>query len=256
MRHTLLCHCRLDPQSPDDSALNHEIASAGKARNDRVRARTLILNPVYFILCIFLLLGCSNDEVDYGLGEYRVDWVEVKSPRVFSLLNERETMLYNTEENVINNLKTGDRVILNYAYSGKPASGYDYGIKINGISPVICGELKTLPEQDMNKLKNDPVIFESVWIGRKYLNISLYLDINSKQHNIGLVKSNAPHPDYPNAKYLLFRHDKNDDSAGSRKKVCASFDIGSLGQISPSDTIVLSIHPSNYRDSLIVVSKY
>lgn len=208
------------------------------------------------LLCILLFFGCSKEEIDYGLGEYRVDWVEVKSSRVFSLLNDRETTLYNTGENFINDPEAGNRLILNYAYSDKPAPGYDYGIEVNGITPVTCGELKALPEQSINGLKNDPIIFESAWIGRQYLNISFYLDIKSTHHTIALVKANTPHPDYPDATALLFRHDKKGDGAGSRKKVYASFDISSLSDTERSGRIVLSIHPSNYRDSVIVVSKY
>jgi hypothetical protein len=214
-------------------------------------------NCLKLIFGIFLLFGCSEKEEDYGMGAYRVDWVEVKSPGVFALLDKRETTLCNTENTMFNNLKAGDRFILNYTYSDRPLSGYDYGIKINGITQVSCGVLKTLQGQNMSELKNDPVVFESVWIGRKYLNISFYVDATMNgNHRIDLYQSDVPHPDYPDAVYLLLRHDRNGDVAGSRKKANASFDIGSLGDAGLAGRVVLNIHPSNYRDSIIVVSKY
>jgi hypothetical protein len=203
---------------------------------------------------IVLLSGC-REEIDYGIGEYRVDWVKVESNKVFSLLDSRGTTLYNAGETAIH-VNAGDRIVLNYSYIDAPTAGFDRSIRINGGSPVMCGNLKMpVTLQELSRLKDDPIIFESAWIGRGYLNISFYLDMKGEsQHSIQLLRSPVPCPTDPDAVCLLFRHDNGNDPAGSRRKLHASFDISAL-EAGLSQRIVLRINPSNYRDSIITVSQ-
>lgn len=194
-----------------------------------------------------------------GIGAYRVDWVKVVSDGVFSLLDQQETRLYDTGATTTKDLKAGDRVILNYAFTDErtngQSSGFERNIRVNSVYPVLCGELKILtPPQTVDDLKNDPIVFESVWMGRNYLNISFYIDTGNRQHTVGLIKSPSPYPGDTDALYLLFRHDKNGDSDGYRKKVYASFDLSKLDGGIPK-RIILNINPSNYRNQDIVVSQ-
>lgn len=189
-----------------------------------------------------------------GIGAYRVDWVKVVSDGVFSLLDQQETRLYDTGATTTKDLKAGERVIINYTFTDEQSSGFERNIKINSVYPVLCGDLKFLTPEAVDKLKNDPIVFESVWMGRNYLNISFYIDTGNHQHTIGLVKSPSPYPGDTDALYLLFRHDKNGDSDGSRKKVYASFDLSNLDGDIPK-RIIININPSNYRNQDIVVSQ-
>jgi hypothetical protein len=208
------------------------------------------IGSVIGLLGLCLCCGCK-EEVD-SIDTYRMDWIKVVSDGVFTLLNRQETRLYDTGTTAIKSLKTGERAIINYAFTDGQSSGFERNIKINSVYPVICGDLKILTAQEVDKLENDPIVFESVWMGRNYLNISFYIDVRDRQHAIGLVKSPSPYPGDINALYLLFRHGRNGDRPGSRKKVYASFDLGNLMD-DTDKRIIININPSNDRNQDIEV---
>lgn len=193
---------------------------------------------IFLLLLSFLLFSCKK-EVDYGIGEYRVDWVKVISPNSFSLLNLNETLL--TSETTLSNIKEGSRLLLNYSYLSENQNSYS--IRINGGSAVFCD---TLMQQSplTDKLSSEPIILESAWIGLHYLNISCYVDLYQKGPVIALVLDREEGDTY----FVSFIYDKKKDPAGSRAKVNCSFDLSSLLN-SPDKTkrVIVSFNDSTHK---------
>ncbi len=193
------------------------------------------------VFSILLLCSC-NKETDYGVGEYRVDMVKVESDNSFSLLDKNETTLYNADAKKIQGIEPGNRILLNYSYLDQKQNGYDHVIKVNGASWVHCDSVRTI----MSSLKDDPIYFESAWIGQNYLNMSFYIDQHTETHQIALIQTNTTNVSGNHYTHLELRHDNKDDSPGSRKKINASFDLSPLNLISGKDTIILKIQATYY----------
>ncbi len=190
----------------------------------------------YLFIFTLLLFGC-NDEIDYGLGEYRVDLVKIISGNTFSLLNNEETKLYSPFS--LNGVTSGNRILLNYSQTGEQNDGYK--IKINGIQFVASG---TLENADYVAIGNSPIVFESAWIGLNYMNISFFGDHHSQTPYAKLLLESVIGSTY----HISFRYDKRNDPPGVRTHYYTSFDLSPLlGPPGGGKTINVCFNASNYK---------
>lgn len=183
------------------------------------------LNIVWILLFASFLFSCK-DEVDYGIGEYRVDWVKVQSSQTFSMLNRGETLLVGDRS--LGNVAVGNRILLNYTRLSEREGGYD--VRINGGSSVFCDTVMQ-KSAVTERLGNDSIRLESVWIGACYLNVSCYVDLYGKGPVVALVLDRI----VGNTYYLSFFYDKRNDPAGSRTKVNCSFDLSKVAGMPADD---------------------
>ncbi len=196
------------------------------------------ISGITYLLFFFLCLSGCNDETDYGIGEYRVDLVKINSGTSFSMLNSSETSLLS--ENELKNATAGKRVLLNYSITGQ--QGNSQTIRINSYSAVFCDTI--IPLSKAPNMGNDPINFESAWIGLNYLNIDFYGDYHSDKVAVALMHEKTTGA----TAYLTFRYDKLKDPPGSRSKFRTSFDISNvLGLPDGSKTVVVSFNAGNYK---------
>lgn len=205
------------------------------------------LHILIIIVCLFLP-ACGGDDVDYGLGEYKVDLVTVAKQNnadIYFVLDNGKTLFSLDNALVPANIQNGQRVLLNYSFTSEKTSGFDYTVKINYISGIVQGNLEKIGPADLSALKNDPVQFESVWIGGKYLNMTFYFDYHSGQHQISLVRDTTIQQ--TDIVYLQFRHDRKNDPPGSRRKVIASFDLSkALGNPEGNKELSVEFNTTHY----------
>ena len=201
-----------------------------------VRTAVNKLPTTYLTLLLLLLLGC-NDEVDYGIGEYRVDLVKVISGSEFSLLNNDETLLRSS--NSLRSYKEGDRILLNYSYS---ESGNF--VKINTATTVFCDTIIDLSK--VKNIGNDALTLENCWLGLNYLNITCSFDYYKEKARVALILERTSIDN--KTCYLSFRYDKNEDTSGSLRRLYASFDLEELlGKPKGEKKIIVSFNASNYE---------
>lgn len=111
--------------------------------------------------------------------------------------------------------KNGQRVLLNYV----PLNGDT--IDVRNISDIFTGSVRS--EGYPEKLVQDPVKVQSVWVGGDYLNMVLEIEYHSKAHEVVLLQNTAsPTID------LYFSHSRGDDPPGYRQMLYASFLLTSI----------------------------
>ena len=200
----------------------------------------------YKLILIILLLpaACSEDKVVYDTGEYKVDLatVQINNDKQAFLLDNNELLL---SAGLHKNIEAGQRVMLNYSYLPETSSGYDYVVKINGITAITQSKLAEVNSETINTTANDPVRLESVWIGSHYLNIIFYINYHSKKHSISLITDKAK--THEEEVSIYFRHDNNDDPEGYMRKVIASFDLSDvLGEPVSDRRLLVDINSDKY----------
>lgn len=126
--------------------------------------------------------------------------------------------------------KTGQRVVLNYV----PLKGDT--IKIRSISDIFTHAVQV--EGYPEKLVQDPVKIQSVWVSGDYLNMILEIEYHSKPHTVALLRNIAS----PTAD-LYFSHSRNDDPPGYRQMLYASF---LLTQLKTSGTVPFRLFINTY----------
>jgi hypothetical protein len=180
------------------------------------------------------LVSCHTDPVvDYGFGEYYVELATVVDDHVF-LLDNGQTV-YDSNRTANLSLAAGDRVYLSFSY-GKSLSD---PITVHGAAKIFSHTLNAVPEETLSKQPNDPIRFESAWIGSSYLNLHIYLEYRSETHKIALLTDKDSVNGSEVHLYLL--HDKNNDAAGYWISLYASFDLSqTLGE--PRGDRTLYVH--------------
>ena len=200
----------------------------------------------YKLILVILLLSaaCSEDKVVYDIGEYKVDLatVQINDDKQAFLLDNKELLLSNSHHQ---NIENGQRVWINYSYQPETSSGYDYVVKINGITAITQGKLSGVDAVAIGTIADVPVRLESVWVGSHYLNIIFYINYHSKKHSISLITDKTLTKE--DEVYIYFRHNNNDDANGYTTKVIASFDLSDvLGEPVSGRRLLVNINSDNY----------
>jgi hypothetical protein len=158
-----------------------------------------------------------------------------------AFLSDTGESLYEVEAKNHKSYDTGQRVLLTYSYSEKTAASYDRAIFVHSSSSIALGELKPLDQKEIDRLPNDPVRLESVWIGSHYLNLRFYMDYKSETHGVKLVCD----PNEPNKIY--FRHDNNNDPPGYPVFILISFDLSKVLDKPQGDrSLYINLNTNNY----------
>ena len=202
---------------------------------------------VFVFSCVFFLsfISCSEDEVVYDIGEYKVDLATVgqNDDNQFFLLDNNISLLNSNNNNA---LESGQRILLNYSFLPEKSIEYDHVIKVNAISAITQGKLSEVSQTSIDTIPNDPIYLESVWIGSHYLNICFYINYHSHKHSIFLITDKEKTTNESISIY--FRHDANNDPPGYMRKIIASFDLSNvLGKPDGRRELIVNINSDNYE---------
>jgi hypothetical protein len=197
---------------------------------------------IFFFLIILLLNSCDDGSYDYGLDRYYEEIVTVVESNVF-LLDDGKTLFSTT--GISKKIEEGERLLLHYTLLNNQTGSYDYTVRINGYASVTAGSLKALPQEDIISLKDDPVLFESLWIGSHFLNMQFYFNFHSETHSVGLVVDKLLLDADPIE--IRFKHDTNNDLVGFPVHMYLSFDLKNvLGEPQQDKRIRIFVNTSNY----------
>jgi hypothetical protein len=196
-----------------------------------------------FLISYFLfLISCSPDAVDYGLGAYYVEIATAGGDNAFLLDNGKT--VYNVNGKKYASIEAGNRVYLYFSYTDERREE----IIIHSCSNVFKGELKAVEKEKIQEYANDPILFESAWIGSRYLNLLFYIEMKSETHSVSLITDESP-TDNPEEIRLYFRHNIHNDPPGHPVSVCTSYDLSSvLGEPRGDRTLLINFNTSNYGD--------
>lgn len=154
----------------------------------------------YIVLMILLsVVGCTTDGYDTGDGKYskmRAEFVEIHADN-----NKRAdyAVTDNSEQLIVDNpftlswMTKADstyRALLYY----NPVATSSSVIGASVVSAVRVPVLPAVDEEEYEKIKTDPLTFESVWLSlnKKYLNIGFSLktgrtDDDAAKHSLGII---------------------------------------------------------------------
>ncbi|MDR0413056.1 MAG: hypothetical protein LBH61_04565 [Dysgonamonadaceae bacterium] len=204
------------------------------------------MKKISTIACFMLLLGsltaCSDsDAVDYGLGAYYTEIVTAAGDRVFLL--DTGQSVRSVGKGTADALEAGDRVRLLFSY----LNGKTDEIVIHSATKIFRADLNTVRPEAIPLQANDPIAFESAWIGSHYLNLQFYMEYQSEAHKVMLSLAASEAND--REPRLYFRHDRNGDAPGYLLPVCVSFDLSrALGEPKGDRTLLINFNTTNYGD--------
>jgi hypothetical protein len=210
------------------------------------QVKKIVCGVAGIFAAMILLFSCENsDDVDYGYGEYYEELVTAKGNDVF-LLDNGKTLI-NASKNTGKSVQAGDRVLLNYTLLSEKTTGYDYTVRVNGLSKIPLGDLKPVDQKTIDAAVNDPVLFESLWLGSHYLNLQFYFNYKSEQHYIGLLTDSTLLKN--DTIHIYFRHDPQNDKPGYSNKAILSVDMEkTLGKPEKKKVLLLNISTINYGE--------
>jgi hypothetical protein len=205
--------------------------------------------PCTLFLLFLLFFACKEDTVDYGLGAYYQDIVT--SLGDYTYLSDAGEKIYDATPENHKSYNDSARVFLTYSFTENQTPSPDQGqaITVHGSSSVTQGNLKSGGKQDIDKLPDEPVRLESVWIGSHYLNLRFYMEHKSKTHSIGLI---ADKDDLNKENiHIYFKHNHNEDPPGYWVYVVTSFDLETvLGHPEGNKTLYIHLNSTNYGDKI------
>jgi hypothetical protein len=194
------------------------------------------------IVAFFSLLSffaCTSESVDYGLGEYYVEIATALEKNAF-LLDTGKTVR-NTNGKTDKSYEPGDRVYLNFSYTENSTSE----IIVHSSAKISKGVLKAVKAKEITESMNDPVRFESAWMGSHYLNLQFYIEYKSEAHTIALITDESKVND--SEVKIYFRHTNNNDSPGYPSAVHVSYDLSTvLGEPLGDRTLLIDFSTTNY----------
>ncbi|MCD7972003.1 MAG: hypothetical protein LUG18_04950 [Candidatus Azobacteroides sp.] len=216
------------------------------------------LIPLYSLLFFFLfsLFACS-DENDSTKYKFRVDlataykkndsyYFELDDGKILYPLALNETM----EAQLTNNC----RVSIQYdiVEEKKNNKGESTWIKVYSLVRVSSGRILLLTEENKEKVGNDPLEVESIWISGNYINFYFYIYGNTETHTLSLVYDPATNSLLSDTLKLEIRHNAFNDFEAYRKKGIISFDIQELAGRKP---LPIAISINTYKDGIKIYNR-
>lgn len=201
---------------------------------------------IRYLFCILfasILFSCKDKTVDYGLDTYYVEIVTAQNKNEF--LSDDGKLIAATSDENQKTYAFGDRVLLNYTLLSSTASGNNCTVRINGSAKIPLGKLILTNDSTINSSDKEPIMLESVWLGRHYLNMQFYLNYKSEAHKIGLLADSIRLES--DTLRLYFIHDTNNDPPGYPSHAYLSFDLSDvLGVPGNACPLSVQINTSNY----------
>ncbi len=185
------------------------------------------------IIVFSLAVGCEKE--DERIDNFLVDFATVLHSQqiVFFQLDNQRILIPKELKYYSGN--SGQRVILNYT----PLRGDT--IKVNNVADIFTGTIQMLGF--FQRIYDDPVKIQSVWVGGDYLNMVFETEYHSKKHLIGLFRdTTSPTVD------LYFSHSRDNDPPGYPQTFYASFLISSLRPAGSSELVPFRLFVNTYTD--------
>lgn len=206
-----------------------------------------LLPGILFFLMVVFFDSCQNsDRFDYGLGAYKEEIASVKKNGIYTdFLLDDGRYVHNVKIVRDTTLKDDQRLLINYTILSDSTPGFYQTVRLNFYDQVLSSSLYSWDKARIDSFPDDPVELSSAWLGRHYLNISIYIDYNSKQHKILLAADKNNVGD--STVYLYFKQDDNGDTKGASTWVVASYDLEPvLGNPLGDRKIIVRFNTTNY----------
>ncbi len=178
----------------------------------RIKLLTLLLA----VLMASVLHSCLDDDNDGGY--ISVATVKVISGQDYYFNLDNGKKMYPSDTTSIHNYKVtdGQRAFIWYDLLDETPSGYDYSVKLQGISDILTKDIIPLTEETADSIGDDRISIYSneIWVAGNYLTLRFYLAGSyspSEPHMLNLVRNETVTHEGDGYIYLELRHNAYDD---------------------------------------------
>lgn len=185
-------------------------------------------------LTITFFVSCEDSDGDYYTGATLITVVPMENNNYYFQLDNGETIYPSI--NLVSNYElsqNAQRAIIYYRTLDIPIEGYNHSIKLFGIENILTKDMiKIDTEDELDKIGDDPININKIWIGGGYLNIFFEFPSNltSTKHYINVIKNAIETKEANLDKYITleFRHNAYEDTQGYMYQGAAAFKINDL----------------------------
>ncbi|MCI5742246.1 hypothetical protein [Phocaeicola faecicola] len=173
------------------------------------------------------VMSCSEDE-GYSIGDIGIDLatVHVEGDGVYTFSGDTWGTMYPAVPLFVGyNLVEGQRAFLRFNPLYDNYGGYDVGIKVEAIRPVLTKSVEQVNEENEEEFGNHPAYLDELWISGGYLNVQFYQKLPVKaKHRVSLVyRGEAPQLDEDGYICLEYRYNTYGDTLSNsvaKEMVC------------------------------------
>lgn len=194
----------------------------------------------YTILAGILVFVVSCDDNSRSLGTFRISVATVipEGIHTYSLQLDNGKRLWPAASDVMYNPTDNQRVFINYTILSEKLGEYDHYVKVNDIWDILTKQTVELTNENDNKIGNDPLKINDIWVGGDYLNVSFMFNYSGERpHFINLVENNG----------LEFRHNSYGSTNTNLYEGFVCFDLKPF-RTNEADSVELSIKVLEWAD--------
>ncbi len=207
-----------------------------------------------------MLASFSCDDKSRSLGSFGIDIATVipDGDNTYSLLLDNGNRLWPAATAIQYTPSHGQRVFLNYTILSEKMGGYDHYVRVNDMWNILTKKAIKLPAQNADRIGNDPVKANAMWVGGDYLNVSFMFNYGGMQpHAINLVENQLEPKSEPGTINLEFRHNAYGSPSSKLYEGFVCFDLKPMRD-NDADSVNLSIKVKEWTGNKIydVVYRY
>jgi hypothetical protein len=201
--------------------------------------------PVIIVFSVMILFsGCEkehNDKYYYVLGD-----MHVTTDSALIISDDNERLLISNRSGISSVIKDKDRIYAYFTINDKKISSDTlYIISLYSIEKVLMKPIFVLTPGTLDSIGNDPLSVRSLWITKKYLNLSFRYFGNNQKHYINLTRQEGSVP--VDTISLEIRHNNKNDEPFNEIYALVSFDLASI-QNTLKDSVILHITAKEFED--------
>lgn len=189
---------------------------------------------VVILMALITLFQSCDDNDGYSLGDIGIDYVTVHvlGEGTYSFTGDTwGTMWPAAPTYPVFRPVEGQRALLYFNPLYDDFSGYDVGIKVLDVYPILTKQVEELTEENEKEYGDDPIHLTDAWIGGGFMNLIFQQRIPSNQrHRVSLVQNTLN--EYPEDGYvhLEFRYNTYGDTLANSPIVegTVSYNLSSL----------------------------
>ncbi|WP_300729141.1 NigD-like protein [uncultured Bacteroides sp.] len=212
-----------------------------------------------FLLSVAALFTSCNDDEGYSIGDIGIDCVtvHVENDGLYTFTGDTWGTMFPAATSIFGYFPVeGERAILVFNPLYDNYGGYDVGIKVERIYPLLTKTVENLTEENEAEYGNDPAYMENIWISGGYMNLVFRQKLPSKnKHRVSLVRNQAD-PAIADDGYihLEYRYNTYGDTLNTVVKGMVCYNLNTL-PLDNAKGIKLSVNDAHKGKCTIVFNK-
>lgn len=201
------------------------------------------LMKYYMMGLLTMMTAACNDEDGYSIGDIAVDWVtvHVEGDGVYSFVGDTWGTMFPAATSYWGYMPVeGERAFLRFNPLYDNYGGYDVGIKVEDIQPVLTKTVEAVNEDNESQFADHPTYLRNLWIGGGYLNVQFLQKCPANgPHRVSLVhQEGQPLLDEEGYAHLEYRYNSYGDTLNVPLKGMVCFNLNTILAENPKGIVL------------------